>query len=103
VLLRWFRRVVLERTWLCFIVLGLAFFTFGASTLNLFFLFRANAALVVEHGWMAVMDGGGMQFAELLFTGYVGMAAYVVFKACEHRLVWLWTERSHDEDRSPPG
>jgi hypothetical protein len=23
---------------------------------------------------------------ELIFTGYLSMAAYVVFKACEHRL-----------------
>ena len=33
------------------------------------------------------MDGALQQLVELLTTGYVSMAAYVVFKACEHALV----------------
>ena len=87
---RWFQRVVLSRVWLSFIVLGLAFFGFGAGSLNLFYLLRANTTLVLEHGWMALADGGAQQLAELLFTGYLSMASYVVFKACEYRLAhWL--------------
>jgi hypothetical protein len=43
--------------------------------------------LLAEHGWQAVMDGALQQLVELLTTGYVSMAAYVVFKACEHALV----------------
>ena len=83
----WFRRVVLGRRWLTFIVLGLAFFVFGSGSLNLFFLLKANADLLAMHGWQAVMDGGLQQSVELLVTGYVSIAAYVVFKACEHALV----------------
>jgi len=106
----WFRRVVLRRRWLAFIVLGVAFFVFGSGTLNLFFLLKANGELLVEHGWQAVMDGAAQQLVELLITGYVSMAAYVVFKACEHALVHhlidspqpAATEPSH-EDRSPAG
>lgn len=87
---RWFHRVVLSRLWLSYVVMSLAFFAFGIGTLNLFFLLRANSALLLDHGWDAVMDGGAMQLAELLFSGFAAMAAYVVFKACEHRLVhWL--------------
>lgn len=87
---RWFQRVVLSRRWLCFIVLGLSFFTFGAGTLNLIYLFQANFRLLADYGWQAVMDGGGQQLLELLGSGYASMAAYVVFKACEHRLVhWI--------------
>ena len=86
----WFQRVVLRRMWLSFIVMGLAFFIFGASTLNLFFLLRANTALFYDNGWMALADGGAQQLAELLVTGYLSMAAYVVFKTCEYRLAhWL--------------
>ncbi len=87
---RWFQRVVLSRLWLCFAVMGLAFFAFGVGTLNLFLLFQANAALLLHHGWLAVMEGGLQQLAELLLTGYLSMAAYTVFKACEYRLShWL--------------
>jgi hypothetical protein len=87
---RWFHRVVLSRLWLSYVVMCLAFFAFGIGTLNLFYLLRANSALLVDHGWQAVMDGGAMQFAELTVSGFAAMAAYVVFKACEYRLVhWL--------------
>jgi uncharacterized membrane protein HdeD (DUF308 family) len=87
-----FHRWVLRRRWLTFIVLGLSFLAFGAGTLNLFFVLRANVALVMEHGWMALSDGAAMQFVELLFTGYASMAAYVVFKACEYSLVHALTD-----------
>jgi hypothetical protein len=86
----WFQRVVLARIWLTFVVMGLAFFTFGVGTLNLFFLLQANANLLIEHGWLAAMEGGAQQLLELLVTGYASMAAYTVFKTCEHRLAhWL--------------
>ena len=84
---RGFHRAVLSRLWLSYVVMCLAFFAFGIGTLNLFYLLRANSALLVDHGWQALMDGGAMQLAELLFSGFAAMAAYVVFKACEYRLV----------------
>jgi len=87
VLKRWFHRVVLSRRWLCFVVMTLSFFAFGIGTLNLFFLLRANGNLLFDNGWQALMDGGAQQLVELLLNGFVGMAAYVVFKACEYRLV----------------
>ena len=67
--------------------MGLAFFGFGAGTLKLFVLFSANAELLAAHGWQAVMDGGLQQLVELLLTGYLSLAADVVFKTCEHALV----------------
>jgi hypothetical protein len=86
----WFQRVVLSRVWLSFVVLGLSFFSFGVGSLNLFYLLRANTNLVLDSGWMALADGGAQQLLELLVTGYLSMAAYVVFKACEYRLAhWL--------------
>jgi hypothetical protein len=106
----WFQRTVLARRWLAFIVLGLAFFVFGSGSLNLFFLFKANAQLLADNGWQAVMDGGLQQLVELLVSGYLSMAAYVVFKSCEHALVHGLVDRpqplpssesNHHEDRSP--
>jgi hypothetical protein len=89
------QRAIFSRRWLTFIVMGLAFLGFGAGTFNLFFLLKATTELVVEHGWMALGDGAAQQIVELLFTAYLSMAAYVLFKACEHRLVhWL----AHSKD-----
>ena len=78
---------VLLRRWATFILLGLAFFCFGAGTLNLFVLLRANAELIATHGWQAIMDGGLRQLLELLLTGYASVGAYVVLKVCEFALV----------------
>ena len=87
---RWFQRAVLSRLWLTFIVLGASFFAFGAGTVNLGRLLMANVHLLGDYGWQAVRDGGLRQLIELLATGYASVAAYVVFKACEHRLSdWL--------------
>lgn len=84
---RWFNEAVLSRRWATFLLLGLAFLCFGAGTVNLFVLFRANAVLIATHGWQAIMDGGLRQLLELLLTGYASMAAYVVLKVCEYSLV----------------
>jgi hypothetical protein len=87
---RLFQRLVLSRLWLTFIVLGLSFLAFGIGTLNLGLLLMANTRLLSEYGWQAVMDGALRQLLELAATGYLSIAAYVVFKTCEHRLSdWL--------------
>jgi hypothetical protein len=86
VLKRWFRRTVFTRSWLTFLVMGLAFFLFGVGTYNIFMLLNANIGLIANYGWQALMDGAARQFVELIVTGYLSMAAYVVFKTCEYRL-----------------
>jgi hypothetical protein len=85
--LRAFHRTVLARRWLSFVVLCLSFAVFGASTLNLFIVLRANLGLIADHGLMALADGAAQQLLELLLTLALGMSAYIVFKACEYRLV----------------
>ena len=84
------QRHVLPRPGLSFVLLGLAFFVFGACTLKLGMLLAASLRLLGNHGWQAAMAGGLRQLAELVATGYLGIAAYVVLKACEQRCVhWL--------------
>jgi hypothetical protein len=102
VLKRWFHRTVLSRRWLTFLVMGLAFFAFGAGTFNIFMLFRANADLIANYGWQALMDGAARQFAELVVTGYLSMAAYIVFKACEHRLAHELSDPADAKPTSKP-
>lgn len=82
----WFRRTVLSRRWLTFLVMGFAFIVFGVATYNIFMLLSANIGLIANYGWQALMDGAARQFVELIVTGYFSMAAYVVFKTCEYRL-----------------
>lgn len=82
----WFQRVILRPYWVCFLVMGLSFLAFGLGTLNLIFVLKANAELLVTHGWIALVDGGLEQLLEILLTGYASLMAYVVFKACEIRL-----------------
>jgi hypothetical protein len=82
-----FHRFVLRRAWTSFVVMGLSFLGFGIGTVSLATVLKANLDLVFNFGWQALMDGAARQLLELLFNGYVAMAFYVVFKACEHRLV----------------
>ena len=85
-----FQQLVLSRRWATFLLLGISFLIFGASTINIGQLLMSNTRLLREYGWQAVMDGALWQLAELVSSGYLGMAAYVVFKTCEHRLSdWL--------------
>lgn len=92
----WFRRVVLARRGVTFVVMGLAFLLFGLGTFNLFMLLKANADLLTDYGWQAVMDGGATQLLYLIVTGYASLAAYVVFKTCEHALVHHYAD---DDER----
>jgi hypothetical protein len=86
----WLQRAVFTRVWLTFVLLVLSFLIFGGGTYNLFLLMKANLSLIGEHGLQALMDGAAQQFIELMLTAVLSMAAYVVFKACEHHLVhWL--------------
>ncbi len=98
--MRAFQRVVLARRWLCFIVLCLSFLLFGVGTLNLITMFRLNINLIADNGTMALADGAAQQLLELIVTLLLSMAAYVVFKACEHALVHDLTHFEKPEEDS---
>ncbi len=72
---------------LCFGLLTLSFIVFGAFSLDLIRLFSANAEFLLKHGWAALLEGGVRQFLELSLNALMAMAAYVLFKLCEHALV----------------
>jgi ABC-type multidrug transport system fused ATPase/permease subunit len=89
----WLERVVFARAWLTFAVMVLTFLVFGAGTYNLFVLLKMNLELIAEHGMQALADGAAQQFVELMVTALLSMAAYVLFKACEHQLVHRLCDR----------
>jgi hypothetical protein len=98
----WFARTVLARPWAAFLVMGLACFAFGVGTVNLFLLPEGTLRLLGNHGWQAAMDGARQQPTELLLSGYAAMAAYAVFKSCEHSLVRDLT-RDRTDTPAPAG
>lgn len=81
------RKFLMRWPVLTFILMGLCFLTFSVLTLNLVYTLQMNIKLLLEHGWMAVMDGGLQQLLELLASGYFGVAFYLLFKTCESTLV----------------
>ena len=68
--------------WLAFFVMGLAAGGLALCSLHLFEMFQANFELIRSYGAMAAFDGGLLQFVELVFWGYLGLACYFVFKGC---------------------
>ena len=87
--------VLWKHRWLTFLLMGLFFLLFGAMTVNIFVLLKANIDLFLDYGTMVIADGALLQLAELIGYGYLSMLFYVLFKACEHILVaYLTRERS---------
>lgn len=70
-----------------FAVMFLAALLFGLSSYNLFSLLHQNLRLILDHGWMALMDGAFVQFLELFFSGILALLSYVIFKIGEKLLV----------------
>ncbi len=73
--------------WLTFLLLGASFVVFGLLSLNLVHTFSANVEFLTNYGTDAVREGGLVQLAELIATGYAAAAFYLVFKLCEKILV----------------
>ena len=71
----------------CFLLMTLAFLLFGVLSLDLVKVVSANAGFLWANGWMGLMDGGFQQLLELLVTALLAIAAYLLFKLCEHALV----------------
>lgn len=80
-------RLLPKKPYQVFLLMLLASLVFGLSSYNLFFLFKENLSLVLDYGFMALMDGALQELAMLLLYGIISSCAYIVFKACEKLLV----------------
>ena len=76
-----------ERWWVTFVLLGVSFVLFGLLTLNLLHTLSANFEFLSMYGVEAVREGGLLQLAQVIASGYFAAACYVVFKLCEKVLV----------------
>ena len=73
-----------------FLLAGALAALFAWSSYNLFQTAMANVNLLRSYGWMAVKDGGAVQFLTLVLNGYLSLALFIAFKACEVELVYRW-------------
>src|SRR6266568_1188369 len=89
--------VLWKHRWLTFLLMGLFFLLFGAMTVNIFVMLKANIDLYLDYGAMVIADGALVQLAQLIGYGYLSLLFYVLFKACEHILV---THLTGDRQRS---
>src|SRR6266566_4428077 len=77
------KRYLTRHPSITFLLMGFSFLLVGLLSLNLVYLFHANLEFIINNGVMGLRDGGLQQLIELLVSGYLGMALYVLFKACE--------------------
>ena len=81
-------KLLLTKHWtLTFIIMLFSSFILGICSYNLFYLFKENINLVINYGYMALMDGALKEIAMLCLNGIISLSAYVIFKACEKQLV----------------
>jgi len=73
--------------WLTFLLLGFSFLLFGALSLNLLHTLNANFEFLSMYGVDAVREGALKQLAEIVISGYLAAAAYLISKLCEKVLV----------------
>ena len=70
-----------------FTLAGVSLAVVGYATYNLLSLSMANLDFLREHGWLAVTSGGLVQFLEILLSGTVALAFFLLFKICESELI----------------
>ncbi len=76
-----------RRWWLAFLLMGVSFVAFGLVTLDLLYTLGANFAFLSMYGADAVREGGLVQLLQMVVSGYLAAASYIVFKLCEKILV----------------
>lgn len=82
---------------LTFVLMGAFFLLFGVLSVNLFFLFRANVSLFIEHGLMVIDDGALDQLLELLGQAFLCIMFLVFFAISERILVKRLTSKRLEE------
>ncbi len=73
--------------WLALLLMGASFVLFGFVTLNLLHLLSANFEYLSTYGLDAALEGGLLQLAEMIGSGYFGAVCYIFFKLCEKVLI----------------
>jgi hypothetical protein len=70
-----------------FLIMSVSFMAFGVLSLDLVQFVSANTNFLLTYGWDAIRVGGFVQLVQLWSMVFAAIAAYLVFKLCEHALV----------------
>ncbi|WP_413989858.1 hypothetical protein ACMDCR_28620 [Labrys okinawensis] len=73
--------------WRTFLLMGMFAGLFAITSYDLLTLFSANFNFISTYGVMALMEGGLRQFVELVISGYLSLAFYILFKGCLYGLL----------------
>jgi hypothetical protein len=73
--------------WRTFLLMGLFAGASAYASYNLLMLFIANFAFVSQYGFMALKEGGLLQFVQLVIYGYLSVGFYVLFKGCLYAIL----------------
>jgi hypothetical protein len=85
-----------------FIAMGVFAGLFTWNSFNLVHLAMENIRYIGEFGRLAIVEGGLRQLLEIVAYGYVSLAFYVGFKACEVELVHRWRNWQAPSPATPP-
>ena len=96
---RWFS-LSRYHAFIVFVMAGALAALFAWSSFNLFQTGMANVNLLRNYGWMAIMDGGALQLLTLVLYGYLSLAFFIAFKACEVELVYRWRRLREESGQS---
>jgi hypothetical protein len=80
-----------------FLMMGVFGALFAWFTFDLIHFLMGNFRLIAEHGLLALREGAFRQAVELIASGYLAIAFYVGFKACEVELVTRLRARAAPE------
>jgi hypothetical protein len=67
---------------------------FAINSLNLLQLGQANYRFIAKFGWVALQEGALIQLLEIAASGFLSLAFYLGFKACEVELVTRWRSKT---------
>jgi len=70
-----------------FLLAGASTVVIAYSSYNLLSLSMANLHFLRKYGWLAVSEGGLLQFVEILAYAILALACFFVFKICETELL----------------
>jgi hypothetical protein len=73
-----------------FLAMGAFAALFAVNSYNLFHQAMQNFRFLREFGSLALTEASFQQQAEIIFYGYLSLAFYVGFNACESELVHRW-------------
>ncbi len=78
--------------WTLIAGLGATIVLLAWSSYNLYFLAVANFRFIAAHGTMALVDGGLLQFMEILCFSMLSLALYLAFRGFDTEIIERWRE-----------